>query len=539
MDTRILSLMQQADVPGLSLALIKGGKLSYVKGYGLSNTLTKEQVNVHTVFEGASLGKPLFVYLVLKLVDQGVIELDTPLIQYIGEGLSQEKLTIVSRLTVRMILSHTTGLPNTKADHSELAFAFTPGEKFSYSGEAILLLQQVIEHITQTKLESLMQRQVFSPLHMVSSSYVYQVKYDSLKAFSHNELLEVVGRKKPVEAYASSSLHTTAQDYASFLVALLEGKGLRKKTYKEMIKSQVQVDNSCVTCLTASPPAKLSSRLSWGLGWGIEQEKNHLWLWHWGDNVTYKGFAIANPISKDAMVYFTNSSNGLSIAEELVTLTLGHSTHTIEWLGYQPYNTPLKKRLQDIVRQSEEAMEKIHQKDELSQFSSKELDWLGQQLFNRRLYGKAIIIFSLSLATDSTSFEAHVGIGEAYLKSQQKIKALKYLKKALALSLGNSKLEKKINLLEKPQGMIDAPLAQSYVGNYQSTIGVLSITQDGDALFVELEGNPKEELLPETTELFFSADALVQLHFLKKEGVYLLEIMAGSHKFIALKIGNP
>ncbi len=337
--------------------------------------MTKEEVSIHNIFEGASLGKPLFAYLVLKLADQGIIGLDTPLSQYVAEAFSPEKQAIVSHLTARMVLSHTSGLANTEKDNAPLAFAFSPGEKFSYSGEAILLLQQVIESITKTKLELLMQKQVFLPLQMRSSSFVDQKGYDSLKVFSHNELMEVTGRGKSIEAYASSSLHTTALDYAQFLLAILEGKGLGKKTYRQMIKSVVQVDSTCVICLTANPPAQLSKSLTWGLVWGIEKEKNYHLLWHWGDNVGYKSFAMARLKSKDALVYFSNSVNGLSIAEELIALTLGHATTTLEWLGYEPYNTPIKKMLKQIIRQGE--MGKIKRGVSESKFSSKQLDGRG------------------------------------------------------------------------------------------------------------------------------------------------------------------
>ena len=82
LDAKITALMQEADIPGLSIALIKNGKLSYAKGYGLSNTATKNPIINNTVFEAASLGKPLFGYLILKLVDKGILELDTRLSHY-------------------------------------------------------------------------------------------------------------------------------------------------------------------------------------------------------------------------------------------------------------------------------------------------------------------------------------------------------------------------------------------------------------------------------------------------------------------------
>jgi len=537
LDDKILALMQEADIPGLSMAIIKKGKLSFLKEYGLSNTATKVPVKENTVFEAASLGKPLFGYLVLKLTDKGIIELDTPLGNYVGEGFSNEKRNLADRITARMVLSHTTGLPNTKQGNKPLVFAFTPGEKFSYSGEGILLLQQVIEQITKTGLEQLMEQHVFSPLNMNHTSFVWQPEYDSLKAFAHNELMEVAGRRKPLDANAANALHTTASDYAKFLIAALKGEGLKKKTYKEMIRPQVQTDSTCVICLSPSKATHLSMRLAWGLGWGIEKEKGNNWLWHWGDNVTYKGYAMGNLKSKDAIVYFANNTNGLSITEELIKMTLGTSIYSMEWLGYEPYNTPVKKHLKDIVNNKEKAIQAIKNKNQNDELTTVQLNWIGQQLVNRRMYDEAIAIFSLSISKDSASFPAQMGMGEAYLKNKKKFLALKHLKKALVLSPQNNQLDRKIKLLEKPEIMIEPKVAASYVGKYKSVIGVLTITKEEKTFFVELEGNPKEELIPDTKDIFISADAGVQLQFSQKqEGVPVIEITAGIQKFSANKI---
>lgn len=537
LDTKIPALMQEADITGLSVAIIKNGKLRYSKGYGFSNTETKVPIKNNSVFEAASLGKPVFSYLVLKLADKGVLDLDTPLSHYTRAGFDKGKEILTDRITARMVLSHTTGLPNAKSSNTPLVFAFTPGQKFSYSGEGILLLQQVIEHITKTGLEELMEHYVFTPLKMENTSFVWQAKYDSLKVFSHNELMEVAGRGKPLEANAANSLHTTANDYAIFLGAVLKGKGLKKKTYKEMIISQSEIDSTCVICLSPSKATKLSTRLTWGLGWGIEKEKHSDWIWHWGDNVTYKGFATGNMKSKDALVYFANSINGLSITEELIKTTLGYSTYSMKWLGYEPYNTPLKKQLREILTNKEKAINALEQKNKKNEFTSSQFNWLGQQLLNRRMYQEAIATFSISVSKDSLSLPAQLGLGEAYLKSKQKMLGIKHLKKALALSPQNNKLERKIKLLEKPKVIIAPEVAKNYVGKYKSAIGVITISTEENILFVQLEGYPKEELLPDTKDIFISADAGVQLQFFnKKVGTAEIEITAGNQKFLAGKI---
>lgn len=253
--------------------------------------------------------------------------------------------------------------------------------------------------------------------------------------------------------------------------------------------------------------------------------------------MTYKGFAAGNLKSKDAIVYFANSVNGLSITEDLVGTMLGYSTSALKWLGYQPYNTPVKKQLQEIIANRENAVRELQQEDKINKFTSDEFAWLGQQLLNGRMYQEAIPLFFISASKDSASFAAQLGLGEAYLKNKQRTLALTHLKKALTLSSHNNKLERKVKLLEKPEVIITPEIAKRYVGNYKSDIGLLTITTEEGALFVQLEGNPKEELLPDQTDVFISADAGVQLQFINTmTGSTQIEITAGNQKFLAGKI---
>lgn len=113
-------------------------------------------------------------YVVLKLYERGVIDLDTPLDNYWQyPRLSHEPKAKL--MTARMALTHTTGLPNwTKPRGAALQSAFTPGTDFKYSGEGYLYLQKVIEHITGKSLEEIAQEEVFEPLGMQESHYIYK-----------------------------------------------------------------------------------------------------------------------------------------------------------------------------------------------------------------------------------------------------------------------------------------------------------------------------------------------------------------------------
>ena len=272
LETIIPRLMKQGEVPGLSIALIRDAKISWHRGFGVKNTDTKEPVSDSTVFEAASLSKPVFAYAVLKLVDSGKLELDRPLATYLSDLYVQNDER-VKLITARMVLDHSTGFQNEATPSRPLKIYFTPGEKFSYSGEGFLYLQKVVEGVTGEPLDLFMKRTVFDPLGMTGSSFVWQDRYEKLKANGHKPSGVVVEKRKPVVAKSYSGLHTTTLDYAKFVIAVLNGTGLREQTMKQMLEGQIRLDESCFSCIERKL-GRLSQSLSWGLGWALERTKS-------------------------------------------------------------------------------------------------------------------------------------------------------------------------------------------------------------------------------------------------------------------------
>lgn len=153
-DATITHLMQAAEVPGLALALIINGKVVYLKAYGVKNISPNEPLTANFVMVAASLTKVAFAYLVLKLVDDHVIDLDKPVYEYLPRPLSDyaawRDIANDPRselITTRMLLSHTAGFNNARyfdPDH-RLVIHFQPGTRYSYGSEGYNLLQLVVE----------------------------------------------------------------------------------------------------------------------------------------------------------------------------------------------------------------------------------------------------------------------------------------------------------------------------------------------------------------------------------------------------------
>ena len=329
LERDIPELMKKFKVPGVSIALIERGKTTWVHGFGMKQLGADQPVTIETVFEAASLSKPVFAYGVLKLVDQGKLGLDVPLTTYLSKPYIPGDPRL-AKITARLVLSHRTGFPNWR-DGDALPIYFTPGERFSYSGEGYIYLQRVVEQITGKPLNTFMTEAVFGPLGMSHSSYVWRPDFDALTATGHDAAGKPSPVDKPKEAGAASTLNTTAKDYALFVEAILNKRGLKPETLRAMETPQVALDPECRICIHHQP-TQLSKNLFWGLGWGIERTEQGEALWHWGDNGAFKAFVMADPRAKSGAVMFANSETGLQLAEAVIDEAMGMKSLAFAWL---------------------------------------------------------------------------------------------------------------------------------------------------------------------------------------------------------------
>lgn len=329
LQSEVPDVMKQGGVPGMSIALIRDGKTVWVHGFGVKDKKAQEPVESDTIFEAASLSKPVFTYGVLKLVDQGKLNLDTPLSTYLPKPYIPDER--VRKITARIVLSHRTGFPNWRGSDGVLSIYFTPGERFSYSGEGYIYLQRVVEQITGKPLDVYMDEAVFKPLGMTNSSYVWRPDFDSMTATGYDSKGAPVDKWKPKEAGAASSLNTTARDYARFVDAVVNGKGLSPTLLRQMETPQIALDPACRICIKQEPK-ELSKTLFWGLGWGIQREHKSLLLWHWGDNGVFKAFVMADPAKKSGVVMFANGEDALNVAKPIIDTAMDTDSLAFAWL---------------------------------------------------------------------------------------------------------------------------------------------------------------------------------------------------------------
>jgi CubicO group peptidase (beta-lactamase class C family) len=358
-------LMQAFAVPGVGIAVVEEGALAWSRVFGVGNVETAAPLDARTVFETASLSKPVFAYLVMQLADQGVIDLDHPLVDYhrpvyLGEH------PWLARITARDVLRHSTGLPNWRAAPAteKLVPLAEPGTRIDYSGEAFVWLQLVLEKLTGQSLDDAMQARLFGPAGMRDSSYTWNADFAARSVFGHrphdepgeglppqmfreqwSAALPVAERRgKPLSAWkyedaeralpevmkraspglvtvpgdllanAAASLRCTVQDYARFLALMVQRQPradweVTEATRQAMLTPQIRV------------PGRWTEK---GLGWNLENTPTGPVFCHAGSNGgIFKNFVVGDARRRRGIVVLTNGGSGGFVYQRVVRAATG------------------------------------------------------------------------------------------------------------------------------------------------------------------------------------------------------------------------
>ena len=265
---------KEYNVPQVGVGIIENGKIKYTKVFGNPDNTTS---NLDFHFDMASLTKPVFATLVLKLVDKKLWDLDEPLYNYHidNEVRDDENLKL---LTTKHVLSHQSGFPNWRnlTPSGKLQFHFRPGEKYLYSGEGYEYLRNAVEKKFSMQLQDLAKMYLFDPLGMKNSQF----------------------------GSAAGGLKTTISDYSTFSVNLLNQEIVSSNIFNEMVKPQVNVKKG----------------IDYGLGWEVVSglDNNEFAIMHSGSDPGTQTFVLLFPSSKNGIVVFTNADNGNKLYREII-----------------------------------------------------------------------------------------------------------------------------------------------------------------------------------------------------------------------------
>jgi CubicO group peptidase (beta-lactamase class C family) len=350
-DATVTRLMRSAEVTGIGVALLSHGKIAYMKAYGFRDKEHGLPLTADSVMTGASFTKAVFTYLVMQLVDERRLDLDRPVEQYFPKRLPEYPAYAdlandprYTRITARMLLSHTAGFPNFRVMNPDgkLNINFDPGSRFAYSGEGIRLLQLVVETITGRPLQQSMQERVFQPLNMARTSMVTEERFADDYANAYDEWGRSLGHQNRKPADAAGSMQTTLGDVTKFVLAMMEGKGLQKSTRELMLSPQIQIvsKHEFPTLAPETTDENKAIRLSYGLGWGLYWSPYGKAFFKEGHDVGFRHYMVIFDQPKDGIVIMTNSSNGEGVCKGILETLLRNNFTPIEWEGFAPYNEP-------------------------------------------------------------------------------------------------------------------------------------------------------------------------------------------------------
>lgn len=330
--------MKYHGVPGLSVAVYRNGKLDWAKGYGLADIESNTPVTPQTLFQAASISKPVTAMAVLDMAEEGNIDLDADINEYLSSWeLAENEFTAEEKVTFRRILNHTAGttvwgfpgysresdIPDAVGvvsglgNTDSISVYKVPGESWQYSGGGYTVMQIALSDVTGERFEDIMAERVLQPLEMKSSTFEQPLpeQYHQIAATGYrSDSTEVEGKWHVYPEQAAAGLWTTAVDIGKYAVSIqnaLDGNNsiLDEATVKEMLMAG---DND------------------YGLGPGIRFDGSH--FGHGGANAGFRNDFVASMEGGNVVAIMTNSDNGSRVAAELMQAIFRH----YGWKGYQP-----------------------------------------------------------------------------------------------------------------------------------------------------------------------------------------------------------
>ena len=423
---RIPALLDSAGIPGLSIAVLEDGETIWTGAYGIRDAGNRRPVGPATVFEAASLSKPVFAYGLLRLVDRGGFDLDRPLSEYVEMGQFGDDPRM-DRITGRQVLTHTSGISGF-AEGGKVTMGFDPGTRFRYFGDAWLPLQRAVEAATGEPVHEFLAREVLEPFGMAHSSFVWD-DLDGDHATPHDDFGGPMEKRTFAEGHIAATLHTTATDYARFLAAAMDGVGLSPESARAFLTSQVEV----------------APGVTWGLGVGLQDDMRGRAFWQWGHWFGSKAYMIAYPESGDGLVFLANSDAGLSILDAVLGTIFGPDQPGATWQGYEQYDAPARRvRLELLAVFAAEGAEagmarmlELEHEAPPEALAESAVNTLGYDLLGDERFDAAIAVFRRNVERFPGSANTYDSLGEAYLEAGQLESALENYERSVELDPAN------------------------------------------------------------------------------------------------------
>jgi len=326
----LLDRMKYFHVPGVSIAVINNANIEWARGYGGLEMNGDQAVSPETLFQAASISKPVSAMLVLRLVEQGKLDLDIDVNKYLSSWqIPENEFTEKNKVTLRGILSHTAGLTvhgfqgygfeaevpslsqilngESPANSAPVRVDVVPGSMFRYSGGGYTVMQQILEDISDKALDELLQTEILDKLHMHSSTFEQPLPMQLREKAATGHVgagIPIKGKWHTYPEKAAAGLWTTPTDLAEFAI--------------EIMKS---CDNRSNKILSASMAETMLTAVQEDYGLGLAVKKvghNIIRFGHGGGNEGFRCYVAAYTGIEKGAVVMANSDNGDHIMMEIV-----------------------------------------------------------------------------------------------------------------------------------------------------------------------------------------------------------------------------
>lgn len=309
LDARVPGWLAEHGVPSIAIAYIRDGAVQWTRVYGDQGEGVPASDS--TLYNIASLTKPLFAELVLRAAADGRLSLDESMAPvWTDPDLADDPRH--ERLTPRLALSHQLGFTNWRREtEGVLRIGFEPGTQFRYSGEGYEYARRFTERKLGASLDSLGRRYIFGPAGMRSTSFARQPWFDGRMATPKGPEGRWGTPSTGPEANAADDIHTTIGDYARFVVSVMNREGLPAPYV-------AQRDSIHQTGVEACDPGKVAvcpARIGYGLGWTVFEyaDPAENVLWHTGGDWGEKSIVFYWPHRREGVVMFTNGAKGFNV----------------------------------------------------------------------------------------------------------------------------------------------------------------------------------------------------------------------------------
>jgi CubicO group peptidase (beta-lactamase class C family) len=455
-------LMSVLNVPGLSVAVIDNFKVAWAKGYGVTDAGSTTPVTPYTLFQAGSVSKPVAAAGFLSLVEQGELSLDQDINQSLKSWkLPENEFTSKEKVTLRRILSHTSGLSvhgfggyprngpvpsltqilngEKPATNIPVRVTFEPGTKWAYSGGGYIIAQQLAMDVTGKPFPQIMREDVFDKIGMNDSTYEQPLPASRAGSAASGTYLNgrvVDGKWQVVPQLAAAGLWTTPADLAKYVIEIaLSRKGkanlvLSQAMTAEMLKPQAE--------RVAEPSLGTSQHPDrMGLGFFLGDETDPSRFGHIGDDPGFQAMLVMFSDSGQGAAIMANSERGILLGR----LLLASIAKEYRW-KYAPAATLNAGTTLTLVAKFKGTPAAIQEYWRLKKASKDSVDEntllnLGYELFAANKLQDAIRVMKIGVHEYPNYWNSYDSLGEMYLHAGNKPLAIENYEKSVRLNPEN------------------------------------------------------------------------------------------------------